>query len=197
MVNIYRNIIKQIARLRTPEDRRAMLLLRQELYNKRVEELTDDLRDEAITLAIWMKGMKREIKQMHLMAAAIGMGDWQELTSADFGLVGRNLRDQYGYLDGFVKDVAANDGEPWSKRFLNRALLYGAAAGVEFFLMDAKIDENKDSPEYRWSRSPVDSCQTCLDNEAMGWVPVGSFGMVPRDGQTICGVACKCDLIYK
>jgi len=174
-----------------------MLLLRQEVYNERIEELTDDLRDSIITLLIWLKGMKSEIKQMHLMAAAIGKGDWQELTSADFGLIGRNLRDQYDYLDGFVKDVAANDGEPWSKKFLNRALMYGAAGGVEFFLMDALRDENEEATEYRWSRSPVDSCQTCLDNEAMGWVPVGSFGMVPRDGQTICKVRCLCDLIYR
>ena len=171
-----------------------MLLLRQELYNKRVEELTDDLRDEAITLAIWMKGMKREIKQMHVTAAAIGMGDWQEMTQSDWGLIGRKVRDQYAYLNGFVQDVAANDGSPWSTRNLVRALMYGGAAREGFEIMMA----DREATMYKWTLGVAEHCPDCIALAAQGWVPRGTHDpAVPGSGHTVCLTNCDCHLEYE
>lgn len=190
-------LLKQIGALRTPAARRLFLEMRQEMFRKTVTQLTGQLRDGGITLADWAKAMKHEIKMLHGTSAAAAKGDIRLMRPADWGAVGNRVRRQYSFLDRFVKDVAANDGLPFSGRHSVRAQMYAGSGKAAF--ERAVIDTQREAGMnlYRWVRSPVDSCNTCITNEAKGWVPVGSLGMYPADGNQDCKGNCKCWLEYK
>lgn len=68
--------------------------------------------------------MKTEIKKGHVAEACLGKGGRENMSKSDWGVVGRTLRKQYKYMDGFVKDLEAGRYEPGSGAIEVRAQMY-------------------------------------------------------------------------
>ncbi len=192
------DILKQLPVIRDPAVKRVLLQARQQAFNANVADLMTQLREGSIELVDWVQAMKHEIKTLHTTSAVIAKGDVSLMTQSDWGRVGAEIRKQYDYLRGFVDDLLAHQGQPWTDRFRIRALMYGAAARGSFSVSELVEMLHQGMIEYKWTLMPAEHCEDCVQNASHGWVPIDFFGsMVPGSGHTACLVNCKCHLEYR
>jgi hypothetical protein len=85
------------------------------------------------SLDVWLVSMREAVKDANLYSAAAARGGWAQMTPADFGRVGRAVRDQYAYLDRFAADIADVDNPlTLDGRFLARVGLYAGSGRNSF-----------------------------------------------------------------
>lgn len=83
--------------------RDTFLLDQQQQYREHTAKLaTGDL-----SVQEWTRTMRENLKTSYLAEYTLGKGGAANMTQADYGRVGRQLRDQYGYLQRFAEEVAA------------------------------------------------------------------------------------------
>lgn len=75
-------------------------------------------------------GMRVAIRNSHVAQYTFGRGGINAMTPADFGRIGRTLRQQYAYLDRFVIDL--RQGTVSEAQAANRAKMY-VDSGVKAF----------------------------------------------------------------
>ncbi len=68
----------------------------------RSASLAERLSAGTMTPGEWEHGMRTLVKQAHIDLAVLGRGGRSQMTPADWGRVGREIRDQYGYLGRFA-----------------------------------------------------------------------------------------------
>lgn len=68
---------------------------------------TAQLASGDLSVQEWTRGMRDNIKTSFLAEYELGKGGRHTMTPKDFGTVGRQLRDQYGYLQKFAEEVSA------------------------------------------------------------------------------------------
>lgn len=118
---------------------------------------------EEIDLAEWLELMKAAVKDVHISAYIAGMnGAWSDMTAADWGRVGRTIRDQYAYLENWAREL--DSSAPSLAQMDARAALYGAAATKSF-------------NDGRATRAGFDPAQ---------------LPAMPGDGTTQCRTNCRC-----
>lgn len=155
--------------------------------------LTQALVDGRLTLAQWEQAFALQLKDLYLQQAALARGGWQNMTQADFGRVGRELRDQYRYLHGFAQEIAA--GYP-RDRWLWRAGLYAAGGRSAYWnAMTATAMTAGMTRERRIARGDKATCSPCVDLARRGWQPIGTL---PAPGGPPCAGlnACRCQKEY-
>lgn len=130
--------------------------------------LTRQLYNGDISLAQWQRGVAAEQKDARLAQSMFARGGRDNMTPREWGRVGRQLRDDYGYLSGFAQDIA--DGKVSEAEALRRIGMYGNATGSSYW--------------QEWIRQ----------QEGEGWNNLPALTQVPRDGKTDCLTNCKCDL---
>ncbi len=151
------------------------------------------LQNGAISVDVWRERMAGHIKETHLYAAAVPRGGWAQLTSADFGRVGRRIRFQYERLNKFALELAA--GKKTDGSFRMRARMYAGASMTAY--EDAERVEMRDvqgMTQERNVRTAGDSCEGCVGQSARGWVPIGA--LIPI-GQRDCLTNCRCRKRYR
>jgi hypothetical protein len=170
----------------------------------RMNNLTDQLRAEQISLAEWQIGMMEEIKIAHTAAAASASGGWAQMSQSDWGAAGRLIRDQYDFLRNFAAEIASGkqrlDGTAGV-----RTNLYAQAARGTFEEMRRRYERLKDGMEEEARElGEADHCSSdddptgeregCLELAALGWQPIGTL---PKIGESVCIVNCRCRFIYR
>lgn len=172
------------------EEQLALLALLMAWFKAESKKLAEALRDDTITLAAWLVGMRLLLKRLHAQAALIA-------GEVDQALVTARIEEQYGYLDGFAADIQEKDEEELSvAAIIARAALYAGAAGATFWL--AAQGQEAEATEVRWNMTPAEHCDDCIALDARGWMPIEELGgQVPGDGQTICRTNCRCYLEYR
>lgn len=153
------------------------------------------LRDGSLSLSQWQVAMEREIKNSHLASAAAAVGGFGQMTKADYGRVGNQIKAQYQFLRSFVQDI--QKGMPLDGRFLNRAAMYIEAGRATYSLFERLRNKARGKGEERNILGNAEHCigaNSCTEQTAKGWVPIG--GLVPI-GQRLCRVKCKCSIEYR
>jgi hypothetical protein len=74
------------------------------------------------TVQQWERESRERIKLVHLAEYLFGRGGTASMTQADYGRVGRQIRDQYDYLHRFAAQVA--EGELSEARIADRLTKY-------------------------------------------------------------------------
>lgn len=126
-----------------------------------IAALTERLAEGEMSLGRYEQEMRQTLRIMHLVEYSLGRGGQDMMLPSDYGMVGRTLRDQYGYLRRFVEDVSA--GELTGPQMLARADLYGGAATGSFERGRAR-SWGATLPAY-----PGDGGTTCLGNCRCAW----------------------------
>lgn len=157
-----------------------------------VRQVSDELRTGRITLAQWQEHMRDVIKLTTSAAEAAARGGWQQLTSADAGRIGAQVRTQYRYLEAFTQEL--RDGLATDGRFLNRAAMYAKSARPFFHDEQRELLESLDYTEERNVLHPAEHCDECLDQSAAGWVPIGT--LIPIGERTCLGND-RCSMRYR
>jgi hypothetical protein len=160
---------------------------------RRLAIAADDLRQGKTTVAQWQSIMRDEIKQTQLATEALVRGGWEQMTARDFGRVGARVREQFKYLDGFTRDLL-NDRQTTDGRFIQRAKSYAAAARVNFHESQTDQLSELGYSEERNVLHPAEHCLDCLDQAALGWVPIGTLTPI---GSRQCRVNDRCSVEYR
>lgn len=164
-----------------------------DLYVDASENVSRDvsmlLREGQISLSDWHLQMRSHVKDVHLTAAAVQRGGWDNMTPADFGRAGQRIKTQNEFLDNFAQQIA--DGtQPLDGRFLVRANMYTDASVATFDRFQVNAFKNAGFDEERSILEPgAKHCSECEGEAARGWQPVGSI--VPI-GERICLTRCRC-----
>lgn len=154
--------------------------------------LAVQLQNREVTLREWEAGMRGLVKSSHLAAAAAAKGGWAQMNPASYGVIGRRLRDQYGYLSKFASELAA--GLPLDGRMVSRAELYIEAARAAYHTIERREMAARGMSRERNVLAPADHCDGCLQADAIGWVPLGTL---PPIGSRDCRTRCKCTIEYE
>lgn len=137
---------------------------------------------------------RQEIKDETIRQYVAGRGGIGSMTQADWGRVGRLIREQYKYAAKFESAL----GDLSEAAIVNRASLYAQATGAAFeYGHKAAIIVSGKFKEEFWELGDAEHCSDCVDLNAKGWVPIGDLGTVPRAGATACMVNCQCNLKYR
>jgi hypothetical protein len=150
------------------------------------------LRDGKITLDAWLAEMRASVKDVHLYSAAVAKGGWAQMTPADFGRVGRIVRDQYAYLDRFAADIES--GLTLGAGFERRVKMYLESGRRTYYDVVGRVLDELGFDQERSVRHSRDSCFGCIDQAARGWQPRGS--MIPI-GERDCLSNCLCHAEYR
>jgi hypothetical protein len=151
-----------------------------------MRSLATRLREGTIGLDQWLADMRVAVKDVHLYSSALAKGGWAQMTKADFGRVGRTVKDQYAYLDRFAADIDA--GMALDGRFLMRVELYVESGRRTYY--DVVARELPDGfDEERSVLHPADHCDECVEQAALGWQERGA--MIPV-GERTCLSRCRC-----
>lgn len=145
-----------------------------------------------ITRLEFVDAMKDRLKIAHLLAYAAAKGGWAQMTPADFGRVGRELRRQYNYLRNFAADLA--QGKLTEGQAAYRASLYARAAYATYENARRRAMQDAGFTEERRRRTAKESCPDCIEYARRGWQPIGTL---PPIGQSQCIVNCRCYFEYR
>jgi hypothetical protein len=158
-----------------------------------LRDLTQQLRDGRISIADWQTAMAREIKNVHLYSTAAARGGWANMTPTDYGRAGQRIEAQYRFLRGFAEDVASGK-QPLNGRALQRAVMYSEAGRNTFHHVERREMEVRGMTEEHSRRHPADGCEECIEQEELGWQPIGEA--VPI-GERLCLTKCRCTMDYR
>lgn len=190
-VGAYRNLAT--GRFSTATDVRAALDSSLDAASNRMAALAEELRAGRLTTSAWQVQMAAEIKDVQLYSAAAARGGFAQLTQADYGRVGQITREQYVFLRERAKAIA-DGSQKLSSELTSRARLYGQAARGTYHTFERLEMGARGYTEEHSVRHAPESCSQCIDEEARGWVPIGT--LVPIGGR-ICISNCKCEMRYR
>lgn len=160
--------------------------------NTRLDDLANQLRNREISLADWQLQMRNEMRLMHNNAAMVAKGGREQMTQADWGRTGRELRSQYEYLDKWAKDIASGKA-PIDGRLNWRARLYGQASRGTYEQERRAMAADKGNDEEMRILHAKESCKGCI-SVAGYWAPLGDL---PKLGSQDCSTNCLCTFEYR
>jgi hypothetical protein len=158
-----------------------------------LKDYTRRLSDGSITIDQWQGSVREALKAAHIQAAVLGQGGRNALSPSDYGRIGQKLRQEYRYLERFVRDML--DGSVSSAHALNRVGLYAESVRSSYW-EGTTVRQNQQG--YSLMRRILDGqavhCQDCIGYAQRGIVPIGSL---PMPGQRCeCRARCKCTIEY-
>lgn len=124
--------------------------------------LADGLDDGSLTVGEWERRMRALVKDAHGAEYVFGRGGRNVMTQRDWGRLGRALRTQYQYLNGFAREIA--DGTLSAAKIRARAALYIASATQAY-----ERGREQAHPRLRLPAHPADGSTACLANCRCHW----------------------------
>lgn len=172
----------------------------EKLVDKRIDKLDGLLRrftrmliDEQITLDQWQDSVRQALKTAHIQTAIIGYGGRTGMGSAEYGRIGQRLREEYSYLQGFVRDLMG--GRISAPMALARIGLYAQSVRGSYW-EGAELRQQQKG--YSLMRRILDDqaqhCQDCLRYAGQGIVAIGTLPLPGRRCE--CGARCRCTVRY-
>lgn len=161
-----------------------------DLAAERLAGLSQRLLDGSISLADWQQQAMQLVKATHLAAGVAAHGGRAQMAPADYGAIGRRLRDEYAYLRGFAQEIA--DGrQPLDGRLVARARLYGQAARSNYEAVRLRDDRTRGMAVERNVLGAGEHCSVCPALARRGWVPIGTL---PPVGARPCRSNDRCTI---
>lgn len=166
---------------------------------KTVSTLEDNLRGLArnlhagkINLAEFQIQAAEKIKSAHIVATAIGKGGREQLTPSDWGKLGSTIREQYKFLNNFVREIEAGRLSP--AQIEHRASLYAKAPRSNFFKNEKTAKLAAGFAFAKRILNAAESCSECAAWASKGFIPIEEQ---PEIGSLVCKSFCKCAFEYK
>lgn len=161
--------------------------------DREVAVIVQQLREGVLTVDEFEQLLRSIVKDANLLGAAVAVGGWDQLGAADFGRVGRRLRDEYRFLSDFAEAIA-RQVQPLDGTLLMRAQMYVRGARTLFEAVRKGQQQDVGMDEERSILHPADHCDDCLNEAAAGWQPIGT--LIPI-GERQCLANCRCTMIYR
>ena len=134
------------------------------------------------------------LKNAHIQAGIAGRGGKANTHLIHYGAMGRELKEQYRLLRGFIDDMA--DGKLTERQALARAKQYGASALKSFSTAElSAIEESNIRKGWRRLTPGVLHCDSCKAYATAGFVPVSEIIAIGADCE--CGGNCRCVITWR
>lgn len=159
-----------------------------EMQRQAMASLAQRVSSGELTVGQWEAASRAAIKEAWTVQYAYGAGGRRAVTTEMRAELGDLITQQYGYLNGFARDLA--NGTMSEAQVLARAGLYGDAAVLGY---ESGVSAAWAGTESEWHNisNSADPCGECPALSALGWRPAGSFSL---PGQRECKARCKCVL---
>lgn len=155
--------------------------------------LTQQLRAGTLTLANWERGMRQEVAAIHTAAAGIARGGQAQMSPAEWGRVGADVKTHYAHLHQFAQQIA--DGrQPVDGTAEARTRLYARGSTATFSAVQRRLAAQHGAAQERNQLGGTDSCRQCLSETARGWVAMGTL---TTPGTRLCLGNCHCRLAHR
>lgn len=166
---------------------------------REVERLAEQVSRGAISIPEWQRQMVNAVKTIRLQSAAAARGGWAQMTKADFGKVGQQLRAEYKFLRKFAKDIRGKKLAPGTIRARAGSYVSAGASAYENTRRDAAAEifteeRNILGHAEHCHDNPKKGSVGCIEQTARGWVKVGT--LVPI-GRRTCRVNCRCRYSFR
>ncbi len=148
------------------------------------------LANGTMTPAQFQAAARADIKAAHIQARLLAIGGRENATPKDWGKVGNELRNQYGYLAEFAATPEMSEAYA-----ANRASLYGGAAVKGTYTAGQQSSHAANGYDQARKVGPNDgaTCSDCSEEIAQGWVPIED---APTIGHTQCLSNCRCEVEF-
>jgi len=157
-----------------------------------MQRLTTQLNRGELTIENWCTRFASELKNLHVSGAMAGGGGMANMTQADYGRIGQELRFQYRRLGNFAAQIKA--GELTDKQIEGRTNLYVASMNKTFEAARRTKAAEVMQEERNILGATDQHCAVCIEQTARGWVPIGL--LVPIGART-CMANCKCRYSFR
>jgi len=128
----------------------------------RVEAVCAELASGDLSVEAWTQQMRAIVKQTTIEQYLLGHGGVKTMTQSDWGRIGYQLREQYGYLQNFAHNIDAG-GALTDAQIAARAVLYVNASWVVY----------EQAHELAWNvrlpARPGDGSTPCRGNCRCAW----------------------------
>lgn len=128
------------------------------------DKLAEDYDNGKIALSDWVKGMRQENRINYTEQYLLGKGGRNNMTQADWGRVGRAVRTQNEFLQGFAQDLMSKEPPLTLAQIQARARQYVDGSTSLYERANALGRGMPDLPEY-----PADGKQNCKSNCKCAW----------------------------
>jgi hypothetical protein len=163
---------------------------------REMQRTTARLAARTLTVDEWQARMAAELKVVHLVPTAAARGGWNQMSPADYGWVGSQVKAQLRFLRGFADDLRTG------KQLLNgtlpvRVALYANAGRHTYEAMRLRLDRQRGLSEESNALGRADHCRDgagrsgCIEVTRMGWRPIGTL---PLPGERHCLHRCHCTI---
>jgi hypothetical protein len=146
-----------------------------------------------INLAEFHLQMESGVKRLHIAMALAGNGGVNNVSNADLGYIGMQIKKQYQFLNSLTKQIR-NGTQKLDGTLLARVELYAQSARGTFEDTKRRSARNTGLQEEMRKLGPSDHCSGCLAEARKGWQPVGTLR---RIGDTPCKGRCHCTFLYR
>lgn len=133
-----------------------------ETQRLRADRLTSQLTSGEITVPEWEQDMRWIVKDAFGASYLLGRGGRNSMTSRDWGRLGRQVREQYRYLNGLASEMVAGSLSP--AKAAQRAMMYPLSGRQAFARGAATALGDPDLPAY-----PGDGSTACFSNCGCFW----------------------------
>ena len=173
-----------------------------QIASDNILEIGDKLINEEISLKQWQFETAQALKTLHIQQYLLGRGGKAQMTQADYGSIGYELRKQYEYLEGFAKDLnrgysEGSDGKRYPmtlERFRARLELYAEASRIAQDKGLQAAEKGRGAIAMQRFLGDARHCPDCPGYAARGVVPIGGVPLPTQDCQ--CRANCKCRVEY-
>jgi hypothetical protein len=158
----------------------------------KMDALAAKLGRDAMTRREWVLATREVIKGTFVDLYALSKGGRGHMTQSDFGRLGAMVKAQYTELQKF--EAAIRDGKMSQAQIAYRAKLYVNAAKQAFAEGGRAGAKDAGEDEERRVLSAAEHCPDCVAYANLGWQPIGTL---PRIGESVCRVNCKCSFQFR
>lgn len=177
----------------TPHEARAGVEAVIVVAAERMKASSEAFRAGKSSAADWSRAHLAQIKAVHIAAALAAYGGRSAMTPAKWGVVGQIIRREYGYSKLFLLDVLEGR-QRQNGRMDARAAMYASAARSTYTAITRREAYDSGMRYERNELGPTDaSCRECLQQTALGWVPLGTLS---QPGTRTCLAHCRCSLSF-
>lgn len=145
-----------------------------------------------LTSREFYEAMQSTLRQAYNANAALARGGWQQMTQADWGRNGHQLRIQYEALRNFCNEIRAGQPPLTETQIVARARLYADSAYGRYWQV---VDEQARTAGLDEGRSQTAGdervCDICRAEAAKGWQPLFVFR------PPLYHAGCRCTAEYR
>jgi hypothetical protein len=142
----------------------------------------------ALSPADFFRVMQEDIKLQTNVNAALAKGGWAQMTPADWGANGAQLRQEYANLRNFANEIAAGNLSP--AQIEARAALYTNTTYSRYWEIMTEQEKLAGMTQERLVTVGDEKvCEECQGEASRGWVEIGTYNPPIHAG-------CRCDVEY-